>query len=143
MIIGTILTMLMIIGTILTVTTTVVTTTPSMVLITPTDGNSMKMAKSTMKHISAFALHILCALFTSSIFMQSSPITASINKDVLTLDNGLNLMTWNSTGIMSSSTHLGEVLSVYSVHICGVSDHWLYRKDMDLHFLQSINNNYK
>lgn len=50
-------------------------------------------------------------------------------------------MTWNSTGIMSSSTYLGEVLSVHSVHICGVSEHRLYRKD--IHFLQSLNNNYK
>ena len=49
-------------------------------------------------------------------------------------------MTWNATGIMSSSTYLSSALSSYNVDICGVSEHWL--RDRDLHFLDCIDNMY-
>ena len=49
-------------------------------------------------------------------------------------------MTWNATGIMSSSSYLSDALNEHSVDFCGISEHWLYNKD--LHFLDKINNNY-
>ena len=51
-----------------------------------------------------------------------------------------NVMTWNATGIMSSSSYLSDALNEHSVDFCGISEHWLYNKD--LHFLDKINNNY-
>ena len=59
------------------------------------------------------------------------------------LDNtnlNLNFMTWNATGIMSSSSYLSDALHDHSIDFCGISEHWLYHKD--LHFLDKINNNY-
>ena len=56
------------------------------------------------------------------------------------LDNtnlNLNFMTWNATGIMSSSSYLSDALHDHSIDFCGISEHWLY-----LHFLDKINNNY-
>lgn len=45
----------------------------------------------------------------------------------------LNICTWNATGIMSSATYLSNSLKYRNVDICGISEHWLYEKD--LHFL--------
>ena len=59
------------------------------------------------------------------------------------LDNtslNLNFMTWNTTGIMSSSSYLSDALHDHSIYFCGISEHWLYHKD--LHFVDIINNNY-
>ena len=44
-----------------------------------------------------------------------------------------NLMSWNVTGLSSSSSY-------HSVDFCGLSEHWLY--DKDLHFLCKINSAY-
>ena len=49
-------------------------------------------------------------------------------------------MIWNATGIMSSSSYLSDALHDHSIDFCGISEHWLYHKD--LHFLDKINNNY-
>ena len=49
-------------------------------------------------------------------------------------------MTWNVTGIMSSSSYLSDALNEHSIDFCGISEHWLYSKD--LHFLDKINSNY-
>ena len=51
-----------------------------------------------------------------------------------------NIMTWNVTGIMSSSSYLSDALNEHSIDFCGISEHWLYSKD--LHFLDKINSNY-
>ena len=47
---------------------------------------------------------------------------------------------WNATGIMSSSSYLSDCLSFKNIDICGLSEHWLYEKD--LIFLNEINSNY-
>ena len=52
----------------------------------------------------------------------------------------LNILTWNATGIMSISSYLSDCLSYKSIDICGISEHWLYEKD--LIFLDQINSNY-
>ena len=52
----------------------------------------------------------------------------------------LNICTWNATGIMSSATYLSNSLKYRNVDICGISEHWLYEKD--LHFLNQIDNYY-
>ena len=52
----------------------------------------------------------------------------------------VNLKTWNATGIMSSSSYLSDCLSLKNIDICGLSEHWLYEKD--LIFLNEINGNY-
>ena len=53
----------------------------------------------------------------------------------------LKLMTWNATGIMSSSSYLCDVLSGKDIDICGLAEHWLYEND--LIFLDQINSSYK
>ena len=52
-----------------------------------------------------------------------------------------NLLTWNTTGIMSSCSYLVDVLRNRKVDICGISEHWLFEKD--LHFSDKIDNSYK
>ena len=49
-------------------------------------------------------------------------------------------MTWNASGIMSSGSYLGHILGTYDVDFCGVSEHWLYKKDH--HFFDSIDKSY-
>ncbi|MES9884072.1 MAG: reverse transcriptase family protein [Sedimenticola sp.] len=49
-------------------------------------------------------------------------------------------MTWNATGIMSSSSYLCDVLTNESVDVCGVSEHWLF--EYNIHFMNGINSNY-
>ena len=51
-----------------------------------------------------------------------------------------NILTWNATGIMSSATYLCECLNANKIDICGISEHWLYEKD--LHFLHQLDNSY-
>lgn len=52
----------------------------------------------------------------------------------------LNILTWNATGIMSSATYLCDSLYYNKIDICGVSEHWLYEKD--LNFLNQIDSSY-
>ena len=52
----------------------------------------------------------------------------------------INIMTWNATGIMSSSSYLSDCFLSKNIDICGLSEHWLYEKD--LIFLNQINSNY-
>ena len=54
---------------------------------------------------------------------------------------GFNFMSWNVTGLMSSSTYLCDALENKHIDFCGVAEHWLF--DHNLHFFRSINNNYK
>ena len=54
--------------------------------------------------------------------------------------HNLNVISWNATGIMSSSPYLCNTLNLKSIDICGISEHWLYEKD--LNFLNEIDNNY-
>ena len=51
------------------------------------------------------------------------------------------LMTWNATGIMSSASYLIDSINSKKIDICGISEHWLYEKD--LYFLKSIDTKYK
>ena len=50
------------------------------------------------------------------------------------------LLTWNASGIMSSGSYLGSVLKHLDIDICGVCEHWLYKKD--LLFLESVHSSY-
>ena len=52
----------------------------------------------------------------------------------------LRILTWNATGIMSSSSYLCQALYKKNIDICGIAEHWLYEKD--LHFLNQIDSNY-
>ncbi|MEW8562290.1 MAG: hypothetical protein AB2541_09300, partial [Candidatus Thiodiazotropha sp.] len=52
----------------------------------------------------------------------------------------LNIFSWNATGIMSSAMYLCEVLNHKSVDFCGISEHWLFEKN--LHFLSELDRNY-
>ena len=52
----------------------------------------------------------------------------------------LNILTWNATGIMSSATYLTDCLYRNTIDICGISEHWLYEKD--LQFLNQLDNSY-
>ena len=52
----------------------------------------------------------------------------------------MKFMTWNSSGIMSSASYLSSALKRFDIDICGVSEHWLYKKN--LHFLDSIHKSY-
>ena len=51
-----------------------------------------------------------------------------------------NFLTWNATGIMSSASYLCECLKHKNIDICGISEHWLYEKD--LQFLKQIDNSF-
>ena len=50
-------------------------------------------------------------------------------------------MTWNVTGLMSSSSYLSNTLNQQSIDFCGISEHWLY--NYNLHFFDVINTKYK
>jgi hypothetical protein len=52
----------------------------------------------------------------------------------------LNLLTWNATGIMSSASYLSTALSNRDIDVCGISEHWLYEKDLS--FLDCIHRDY-
>ncbi len=52
----------------------------------------------------------------------------------------LTFLTWNVTGIMSSSSYLSDILNSKSVDICGIAEHWLYEHDH--HFMDCINSQY-
>lgn len=55
-------------------------------------------------------------------------------------ESKFNMMCWNATGIMSSSTYLCDVLNKHAIDICGIAEHWLF--DNNLLFLESIDNMY-
>ena len=57
------------------------------------------------------------------------------------LHQNLNILSWNATGIMSSSTYLTNILAQRNIDICGISEHWLYEKD--LMFFNKLDSNYK
>ncbi len=52
----------------------------------------------------------------------------------------LNILTWNASGLMSSSSYLCDVLEKYNVDICGIAEHWL--RSTDLHFFDEFDSNY-
>ena len=52
----------------------------------------------------------------------------------------LKILTWNATGIMSSSAYLSSILESRDIDICGISEHWLLERDS--HFLSSIHSNF-
>ena len=56
-------------------------------------------------------------------------------------EQNLSFLTWNATGIMSSCSYLCDILNKWSIDICGVSEHWLYEKD--LYFLDCIDKMYR
>jgi hypothetical protein len=59
------------------------------------------------------------------------------------LDNykdNLKIATWYSTGIISGAIYFCDLLIKENIDIFGISEHWLYRKD--LHILDNINNIY-
>ena len=53
------------------------------------------------------------------------------------LHQNLNILSWNATGIMSGS----NILAQRNIDICGISEHWLYEKD--LMFFNKLDGNYK
>ena len=57
------------------------------------------------------------------------------------LQQTLNILSWNATGIMSSSTYLTNILAQRNIDICGISEHWLYKKD--LMFFDKLDSSYK
>ena len=52
----------------------------------------------------------------------------------------LTFLTWNATGVASSGIYIQDCLRNYSVDFFGVSEHWLFERD--LHILSDINGNY-
>ena len=48
----------------------------------------------------------------------------------VSINQTLNVLSWNATGIMSSSTYLCDTLVQRNIDICGISEHWLYEKDL-------------
>ncbi|MEW8561249.1 MAG: hypothetical protein AB2541_04060 [Candidatus Thiodiazotropha sp.] len=52
----------------------------------------------------------------------------------------ISILTRNATGIMSSAAYLSDCLNHNKVDICGISEHWLYEKDLS--FLYLIDNCY-
>ncbi len=56
------------------------------------------------------------------------------------LNTELNLLTWNATGIMPCISYLRNLLNQHKVHICGISEHWLFEKD--LKFLETVSPDY-
>ena len=59
----------------------------------------------------------------------------------VSINQNLNVLSWNATGIMSSSTYLCDTLVQRNIDICGISEHWLYEKD--LHFFDEMDSNYR
>ena len=53
---------------------------------------------------------------------------------------GLNILTWNITGIMSSAAYLSEILPGGNIDICGISEHWLLPSNV--HFMDTILRDY-
>jgi len=49
---------------------------------------------------------------------------------------GINLITWNVTGIMSSAAFLSQVLTECDIDICGLSEHWLLPHNV--HFMDNL-----
>ena len=52
----------------------------------------------------------------------------------------LNLLSWNASGLMSSSAYLCDVLKKRNIDFCGISEHWLRKSD--LHFFNHLDSNY-
>ena len=52
----------------------------------------------------------------------------------------LKMLTWNATGIMSSSAYLSSILDSRDIDICGIYEHWLLESDS--HFFFSIHSNF-
>ena len=55
--------------------------------------------------------------------------------------SNLIFATWNATGVMSSASYAGKLLTSERIHIFGISEHWL--NSSNLHFLQSIHKDYQ
>ena len=55
--------------------------------------------------------------------------------------NKLNLFTWNVACIKTSALCLANKFATFTVDICGISEHWLFERD--LHFLGKIHNDLK
>ena len=53
------------------------------------------------------------------------------------MDLNLKLFSWNASCITSSSSYLSDKLNAYNIDICGISEHWLFERD--LHFLGRVN----
>lgn len=53
----------------------------------------------------------------------------------------LKLLSWNASGMMSSASYLGSILHKKNIDICGISEHWLYNRN--IHFLQSVSSRYR
>ena len=96
----------------------------------------MKSMASMM--IVACLIKCLVVLFIV-IMKQFSKINPTYRSSVGS-SGSLNFMTWNASGIMSSGSYPGHILGTYDVDFCGVSEHWLYKKDH--HFFDSIDKSY-
>ena len=59
----------------------------------------------------------------------------------MSYSNKYRFLSWNVTGLMSSSSYLCELLNSRKIDFCGLSEHWLYNHN--LHFIDAIDNNYK
>ena len=54
--------------------------------------------------------------------------------------SGINLITWNVTGIMSSAAFLSQVLTEGDTDFCGLSEHWLLPHNV--HLMDSLLTDY-
>ena len=55
--------------------------------------------------------------------------------------NSLKLLTWNATGLISSSSHLCDSLKNHDIDFCGISEHYLYPQNV--HFINSLISDYR
>ena len=89
--------------------------------------------------INLFVYMTMLHVYTSNMGSNSQKDNSYRSSDASLGD--LKLLSWNATGIMSSGSYLGRTLEQFSVDICGVGGHWLYKTD--LYFLDSSNSAYK
>ena len=53
----------------------------------------------------------------------------------------MNIMSWNVTGLMSSSSYLCDTLTKNNIDFCGISEHFLYPHNM--HFIDTLSSEYR
>ena len=63
-----------------------------------------------------------------------------LNAKMATQNRYLCLMLWNAMGIMSSSSYLCKTLSWKEIDMCGISEHWLYERNLNI--FEQVDNNH-
>ena len=59
----------------------------------------------------------------------------------MSITHNFNFLSWNVTGLMSSSSYLSYCLLEHTIYFCGISEHWLY--NYNLHLIDAIDNRLK